>query len=77
MKVEVTAVGALTKYLEKSKVVKLNSPEVSLKDFAVEYLGIPATEPGVCFVVNGRVQNKTYILSDDDKITVLNMGGAG
>lgn len=51
--------------------------ELTLKELAKDHVGIPPTESGICFVVNGRVKHNTSLLEDGDKIVILKMGGAG
>lgn len=77
MKVEVSAIGELKKYIPEEILVELTKRPITLKQIALDNFGIPRTISGMCFVVNGRVQQSNYQPKDKDKILVLKMGGGG
>jgi hypothetical protein len=76
MKVSVTALGVLKKYIPEEKDFDLEDGS-DLRGLARETLGIPPEQTRISFVVNGRIQKETYQVQPDDKIVILKMGGAG
>ena len=77
MKVRISALGALKKYLPSEKDFEIEENDVNLKKLITNYIGIPSTESRISFIVNGRIQKDSYQPLSDDKIVVLKMGGAG
>jgi sulfur carrier protein ThiS len=74
MKVSVSALGNIKKYLPESKEVVLEE-SVCLSDLK-KLSGIPATT-AVVYVVNGKAQNGKYVVQENDTIKFIMVVGGG
>ena len=77
MKVRISALGALKKYLSHEKDIEIEENDMNLKNLITDYIGIPSTESRISFIVNGRIQKDSYQPQSNDNIVILKMGGAG
>lgn len=77
MKVEVTALGAVRKYLPETRNIEISDRDLDLRGLITDHLGIPPTMSRIGYVVNGRLQKSNYLVRPGDKIKILIMGSAG
>lgn len=75
MEVTVNLYGGLRKYLARGKkpTFALRVPAGMAVDDVLEYLKIPADEP-ISVVVNGAHRDRAWQLSDEDVLSVFDMG---
>lgn len=74
MKVSVSALGSIKKYIPEQKEVVLEE-SVCLADLK-EIAGIPI-KTSVSYAVNGKVQNGAYQVQHDDSVKFIMIVGAG
>jgi hypothetical protein len=74
MKVSISAIGSIRKYIPEPKNIELDAP-VSLLELK-EIAGIPEKVPA-SYTVNGKLQRGDYAVQDDDNVKFIMIAGAG
>jgi hypothetical protein len=74
MKVSISAIGSLRKYIPEPKDIELDLP-VSLLELR-EIAGIPE-KVTASYTVNGKVQRGDYAVQDNDSVRFIMIVGAG
>jgi hypothetical protein len=77
MKVTVSALGAMRKYLPEEREVDLGDPPPNLIQLISREFGVPPGMTRIGFVVNGTLRKQTHVPEAGDKIVFMIFGGAG
>ena len=77
MKVTVSALGAMRKYLPDERVVELGDPPPNLIQLISREFGVPLDMSRIGYVVNGTIRKQTHVPDPGDKIVFMIIGGAG
>lgn len=77
MKVSISALGAMRKYLPDERVVELEDPPPNLIQLISRKFGVPQDMSRIGYVVNDSIKKQTYVPKPGDKIVFMILGGAG
>jgi hypothetical protein len=77
MKVTVSALGAMRKYLPDEKAVDLGAPPPNLIELVSREFGVPPGISRIGFIVNGKLRKQSHVPEAGDKIVFMVLGGAG